>query len=105
MPSIPTIVERTGNTMQVEVPADISPGLAPIWGVGDFGLVHRGQVTRLAPRRVLNMESKVLVCENDPVTTVFFVLDIDLAPAEEITRPVVTAPEIAPPLDLSLHRR
>ena len=38
--------------------------------------------TRLAPRRITNMQGQTVVCEGDVVTTAFMRYDVDLRPAK-----------------------
>ena len=60
------VIDRNGDTMVVEVPADVSIGLNCIWGEGGFAAIVRGQFTKLAPRRVIAENGMTVVCENDP---------------------------------------
>ncbi|MGJ4928601.1 hypothetical protein ACQR1I_14250 [Bradyrhizobium sp. HKCCYLS2038] len=78
------VVAEDGDAVVVEVPADVAPGLAGIWGQGGFSAQFIGQTTRDAPRRVTNWQTgAVIVCEGDLVTTSFYRYRIGLRPAQE----------------------
>jgi hypothetical protein len=77
------IIERIGDKITFEVPADIAPGLP--WGMSGLVPIFKGQTTRLAPRRVVDMEGRTVVCERDEVTTTYYVFEVALSkkrPAE-----------------------
>jgi hypothetical protein len=71
------VVGRTGNIMTVEIPADVSIGLYPIWGEAGLTPIFIGQETRLAVRRVPGVGGVVVVCD-DMVTTAFYRFEINL---------------------------
>jgi hypothetical protein len=87
------VIDCTDDVMTVEIPADIAPGMAAIWGLGGFVPAFTGQTARLAPRRVLDMNSNTIVCDGDLVTTAFYIFDINLQP-----RVVTIASTCAPPI-------
>jgi hypothetical protein len=74
------VISRDGDVMTIEVPADIAPGLATIWGMGRFVAIFIGQTTRPAPRRIITMQDRVVACDDLPVTTAFYRYRIDLEP-------------------------
>jgi hypothetical protein len=82
------VIDRAGTIMTVEIPADVAPGLAGIWGTGGFNPIFRSQDTHLAPRRIVNMRGHTVVCENDMVTTAYYRYEIDLrSHAQEAPQP------------------
>jgi hypothetical protein len=74
------VIRRIGDTIEIEVPADIAIGLSSLWGEGGFLAIYQGQSVRLAPRRVTDMQWNIVVCHGDLVTTPFYRYHIDLVP-------------------------
>lgn len=74
------VIDRTGDIVTVEVPADVAPGMWAIWGMARFNPIFDSQDTRLAPRRITNMHGHTIVCDNDMVTTAFYRYTVDLRP-------------------------
>jgi hypothetical protein len=72
------VINRTGNILTVTVRADAAPGLMNLWAGGGFVPIFKSMDTRLAPRRITNMQGQTVVCEGDMVTTAFMRYDVDL---------------------------
>jgi hypothetical protein len=73
-----TIIKCDGEHLIFELPADIAPGLAAVWGQSGILPIFQGQRTRLAACRVTDANGNVIVCPDIPVTTVFFRYNVDL---------------------------
>jgi hypothetical protein len=56
------VIGREGDVMQIEVPAYVAIGLNSIWGEGRFPTQYVGQLTRLAPRRIADINGNTVVC-------------------------------------------
>ena len=94
------VIGRTRNTMQIEVPADTIAGAITLFGMGGFSAILGKQSTRLAERRIADMNGNTVTCPGDLVTMAFFTYSVDLRPhaaaveaqphagAISITRPV-----------------
>jgi hypothetical protein len=39
------VIKRTSTTMLIQIPADIAPGMATIWGEGGFSAIYSGQTS------------------------------------------------------------
>jgi hypothetical protein len=73
------VLSREGERMTFEVPADMAPGLASLWGQSSLVPIFIGQDVRLAPRRVVNSHGVIVVCDDAPaVTTAFYKYRVDL---------------------------
>jgi hypothetical protein len=70
-----SVLSCDDETMLIEVPADIAPGLTSIRGMGGF--VPSLSNTRLAPRRVVNNEGMTVMCD-DMVTTPLYRYRVNL---------------------------
>ena len=68
-----TVIERKGDTMIIEVPADVSLPWA-----GEFLPLHMGMRTGMAERRVVGISGAFVVCPGDMVTMSFAQFEIDL---------------------------
>jgi hypothetical protein len=55
------VIGRAGNVVEIEIPADVVPGLGALWGMGGFNPIFRSQDTHLAPRRVTTMQGHTVV--------------------------------------------
>ena len=73
-----TIIKRDGEHLTFEVPADVAPGLAAVWGQSGILPIFQGQRTRLAACRVTDAIGNVIVCPDIRVTTAFFRYNVDL---------------------------
>jgi hypothetical protein len=59
------VIGRTRNTMQIEIPADLISGAVTLFGMGGFSATLGKQNTRLAERRIVNMQGDTVVCPGD----------------------------------------
>src|SRR5262245_17158725 len=71
------VLHRDGDVMTIEVPADVSPGLARIWGEGGFSCIFAGRRRRISHCRVIDMNGHTIV-RHQLVTTTFYRYTIDL---------------------------
>jgi hypothetical protein len=81
-----SILERKGDVMTVEVPADIS-----LPWMGEYLAVYMGMRTGTAERRVSDINGNPVVCVGDWVTQNYFRYEIDLR-----VRPNDSAAQSAP---------
>ena len=65
------LIAREGDTVEIEVPADVAIGLAAIWGRAGINPVFIGCDMRQSERRVLDHDARTVVCHGDMVTTSF----------------------------------
>jgi hypothetical protein len=71
------VIGRDGNTLRIEVPADIAIGLNSVWREGGFSCIFAGQRTRLSHCRIIDMHGHTVV-NHQMVTTAFYRYTIDL---------------------------
>jgi hypothetical protein len=93
-----TPYDRSTEIMHVEIPADMTGADANMFGMSGFTAVIIGQDTRLAPRRIIDMDSRTIVC--DELTTIaFYTFRVELTPhaARVETQPHVAAIAITRP--------
>jgi hypothetical protein len=75
------VLDRNGDTVRIEIPADTAPpGLVTLWGEGGFVPIFKSQDTRLASRRITNMQGQTVICEGDLITASFYRYTVDLRP-------------------------
>jgi hypothetical protein len=65
-----------------------------LWAGGGFVPIFKSMDTRLAPRRITNMQGQTVVCEGDMVTTAFMRYDVDLRPNAAKPSPAPTPANI-----------
>jgi hypothetical protein len=88
------VIGRTRNTMQIEVPADCMAGAVTLLGMGGFSAILWKQSTRLAERRVVDMNGNTVTCPGDLVTTAFFSYTVDLRSHANAVKPAPSAADI-----------
>jgi hypothetical protein len=71
------VIDRVGDMMMFEVPADVSSSLNAFWRMSGLVAVPAGQRKHRAPRRITDMNGNVVAC-NDKVITTFETYTIDL---------------------------
>jgi len=71
------VLGRDGNTLRIEIPADIAIELNSIWDEDGFSCVFEGQRTRLSHCRVIDTQGHTVV-RHQMVTTAFYRYTIDL---------------------------
>jgi hypothetical protein len=71
------VIDRLGDTVMFEVPADVSQSLNALWRLSGLVAVAVGQTKRRAPRRVTDMSGNV-VAGDYKVVTIFQTYTIDL---------------------------
>jgi hypothetical protein len=90
------VLNRAGNIVVVEIPADIAVGMAPVWGMAGFIPIFRSQDTHLAERRVVDMNGHTTICKGDWITMAYYRFDVDLRPRSE-GKPAPTPAAITAP--------
>jgi hypothetical protein len=68
---------RDGAEMHVEIPADMAGAAASSYGRGGFSAVITGQTTRLAPRRIVDMDQRTIVTDEQALMA-FYSFKVDL---------------------------
>jgi hypothetical protein len=71
------VIDRVGDTVMFEVPADVSSSLNALWLISGLVAVPTGETKRRAPRRVTDMNGNV-VAGRDKVITTFDAFTIKL---------------------------
>jgi hypothetical protein len=74
------VTSEDADVITFELPADMSGTLSMI-RTGGMSPIQIGQTTRLAPRRVLDADRRMVVCPGDLVTTAFYIYRVDLSGA------------------------
>jgi hypothetical protein len=87
------VTAQRRNHMEFELPADVSGSTLPMLTMSGLRPVHRDQTTRLAPRRVTDLQGSIVLCDNDLVTTAFYRYSVDLRPGSAVS-PSAAAPGV-----------
>jgi hypothetical protein len=72
------VLGRVGDVVTLEIPADVSIGLAAVWGQAGFVPIFVGKRTRLSHCRVIDMNGHTIV-RHQMVTTAFYRYTVDLS--------------------------
>lgn len=67
-----SVLDRDGDTLWCEVPADLCGGFTTLCGMGGFVAINRGQTTRPAFQRVVTTQGDTVVCTDQPMITMAF---------------------------------
>jgi hypothetical protein len=76
------VLSHDGDTLRVEVPADLSMSFCPMISASGPPPIYIGQRTGIAERRVTDASGRIIPCPGDMVTTCYYVYEIALAPRE-----------------------
>jgi hypothetical protein len=91
------VLSRDGDTMRVEIPADMSGAAASMFGQGGFSACIVGQDARMKTRRLMDMDKRTVIDHAAQDLMAFYTFKVSLAPHHEQPSPQPTVANITRP--------
>ena len=75
-----SVLDRDGDKMVIEIPADLLGDALGLLGQGGFGFSIGKQTSPTTTKRIIGMSGQIVVCEGHEELMAFYEINVDLTP-------------------------